>query len=173
MQSVDMAHSFPLKEMALEKYREKREFSRAPEPEGGTASKQKLAFVIQKHRASHLHYDFRLELRGILKSWAVPKGTSTDPSVKRLAMLVEDHPVDYKDFEGIIPKGNYGAGTVIVWDKDTYEPFEKVKDKKEQEKLLLKEFYSGALKFVLHGKKLKEPTILLKYRTAVKTHGCL
>jgi bifunctional non-homologous end joining protein LigD len=141
--------------MALENYRSKRSFTKTPEPTGGKAAGTKLQFVIQKHQASHLHYDFRLEMRGVLKSWAVPKGPSTDPSVKRLAMLVEDHPFDYKDFEGIIPTGNYGAGTVIIWDEGTYEPAEKIKGKKEQEKQLLKEFYSGALKFTLHGTKLK------------------
>jgi bifunctional non-homologous end joining protein LigD len=148
--------------MALEKYKEKRKFNRTPEPTGGKAGDDQLVFVIQKHKASHLHYDFRLEMRAVLKSWAVPKGPSTDASVKRLAMLVEDHPFDYKDFEGIIPKGNYGAGTVIIWDQGTYEPVEKVKGKKEQEKILLKGFYSGALRIILHGKKLKGAYTLAK-----------
>ena len=112
-------------------------------------------FVVQKHAASHLHYDFRLELKGTLKSWAVPKGPSMNPADKRLAMLVEDHPFDYKDFEGIIPAGNYGAGTVIIWDEGTYEPAEKLASKAEQEKALLKAFYSGSMRIKLNGKKLK------------------
>src|SRR5690554_68606 len=120
--------------MSLKKYNEKRDFSKTSEPKSGkTKDNKKLVFVIQKHAASHLHYDFRLEMEGVLKSWAVPKGPSTDPSVKRLAMMVEDHPYDYRNFEGIIPKGEYGAGTVIVWDEGYYEPLEtesKTKDRK-------------------------------------------
>ena len=150
--------------MSLAKYREKRTFSQTPEPEGGKASGGELRFVIQKHAASRLHYDFRLEMEGVLKSWAVPKGPTTDPSIKRLAMMVEDHPYDYRNFEGVIPDGNYGAGTVIVWDEGTYEPLEPAKDRKEQEKLLLKELYAGSLKFVLHGKKLKGEFALVRTR---------
>ncbi|WP_233791440.1 DNA ligase D [Dyadobacter sp. CY343] len=151
-----------LKIMSLSKYNEKRKFDKTPEPKGGEAESEKLIFVIQKHDASRLHYDFRLEMDGVLKSWAVPKGPSTDPSVKRLAMMVEDHPYDYKDFEGIIPKGNYGAGTVMVWDFGTYEPLEKAGSKKEMEKLLLKELKSGSIKIKLKGKKLQGEFALVK-----------
>ncbi len=141
--------------MSLLKYRKKRSFDRTPEPTGGKGTGQKLTFVVQKHAASHLHYDFRLEMDGVLKSWAVPKGPSLNPSDKRLAMMVEDHPYNYKNFEGIIPKGNYGAGTVIVWDQGTYEPVAPVKNRDQAEKLLLKELKLGSVKIALHGKKLK------------------
>lgn len=152
--------------MSLEKYNKKRDFNKTAEPKAGKPdAKGKLLFVIQKHDASRLHYDFRLEMDGVLKSWAVPKGPSTDPENKRLAMMVEDHPFDYKDFEGVIPKGEYGGGTVIVWDEGTYEPIEKIKGKKAQEKHLLAQLKSGSLKIVLHGQKIKGEYAL------VKTHG--
>ncbi|MEO8173422.1 MAG: DNA ligase D [Sediminibacterium sp.] len=151
--------------MALTLYKKKRSFAKTPEPTGGKADEDELRFVIQKHDASHLHYDFRLEMGGVLKSWAVPKGPSTDPSVKRLAMMVEDHPYDYRNFEGIIPKGQYGGGTVIVWDEGTYEPLEEIAGKKAQEKALLKQIKTGSLKFRLHGEKLKGEFAL------VHTHG--
>lgn len=151
--------------MALTKYKAKRNFKESPEPVGGKPDSGKLRFVIQKHDASHLHYDFRLEMEGVLKSWAVPKGPSTDPDVKRLAMMVEDHPYDYRSFEGIIPSG-YGAGTVIVWDEGFYDLTDADgKDKKTQDKELRKGIHSGKLHFVLHGKKLKGEYAL------VKTHG--
>ncbi|QDW24531.1 DNA ligase D [Pedobacter sp. KBS0701] len=152
--------------MSLEKYVAKRDFSKTAEPKSGESSDpNKLHFVIQKHDASRLHYDFRLEMEGVLKSWAVPKGPSTDPKTKRLAMMVEDHPYDYKDFEGIIPQGEYGGGTVIVWDEGTYEPIEAIKGKKAQEKHLLKQLKEGSLKIKLNGEKLQGEFAL------VKTHG--
>lgn len=148
--------------MSLEQYKKKRSFDDTPEPEAGVPEGDQLKFVIQKHHASSLHYDFRLEMDGVLKSWAVPKGPSTDPLVKRLAMMVEDHPYDYRDFEGVIPKGNYGAGTVIVWDEGTYEPIEKIDRKKEQEKYLLKQLDEGSVKFRLNGRKLKGEFALIR-----------
>lgn len=152
--------------MSLEKYAEKRDFSKTREPKAGRSKdKDHLMFVIQKHDASRLHYDFRLEMDGVLKSWAIPKGPSTDPKVKRLAMMVEDHPFDYRNFEGLIPKGEYGGGTVIVWDEGTYEPIEEIKGKKAQEKHLLKQLEAGSVKIKLHGEKLEGEYAL------VKTHG--
>lgn len=149
--------------MSLKKYVSKRDFSKTAEPKSGKSSdKNKLHFVIQKHDASRLHYDFRLEMEGVLKSWAVPKGPSTDPKIKRLAMMVEDHPYDYKDFEGIIPQGEYGGGTVIVWDKGTYEPIETIKGKKAQEKHLLSQLKDGSLKIKLNGEKLQGEFALVK-----------
>jgi DNA ligase D-like protein (predicted polymerase)/DNA ligase D-like protein (predicted 3'-phosphoesterase) len=163
---LDFRYTIPnFNAMALEKYKEKRSFDNTPEPEGGKSTGSKLIFVVQKHAASHLHYDFRLEMGGVLKSWAVPKGPSMDPAIKHLAMMVEDHPFDYKDFEGIIPKGNYGAGTVIIWDQGTYEPLEKTRSGKQAEKLLLTQLDAGSLKFSMQGKKLKGEFAL------VKTHG--
>ena len=148
--------------MSLIRYREKRNFKSTSEPEGGKPSGATLRFVIQKHHASRLHYDFRLEMEGVLKSWAVPKGPSTDPATKRLAMMVEDHPYNYRDFEGTIPEGNYGAGTVIVWDEGTYEPLEPIKGKKNQDKHLLKQLKDGSIKIVMHGKKMKGEWALVK-----------
>lgn len=151
--------------MALKDYNEKRKFNETTEPEGKTKkSKDKLIFVIQRHAASRLHYDFRLEMDGVLKSWAVPKGPSLDPKDKRLAMMVEDHPYDYKDFEGNIPEGNYGAGQVEIWDSGTYEPLEESKISPEKE--LLKELHAGSLKFILHGKKLKGEFALVKMKNS-------
>ncbi len=150
--------------MSLSLYKKKRSFSETPEPEGGKSTlENQLVFVVQKHDASRLHYDFRLEMEGVLKSWAVPKGPSLDPSVKRLAMMVEDHPFDYRTFEGIIPKGNYGAGTVMVWDEGTYEPLENSSENKnENEKNLLKQLKAGSVKIVMHGTKLKGEFALVK-----------
>ena len=152
--------------MSLELYKKKRSFNKTPEPEGKQKSStgHELLFVIQKHAASHLHYDFRLELKGALKSWAVPKGPSLNPEDKRLAMLVEDHPLDYKDFEGIIPKGNYGAGEVIIWDQGTYQPAEEAITKADKEKILLKQFHAGSLRIIMHGEKIKGEYALVKSR---------
>ncbi len=120
-----------------------------------------LIFVVHKHAARALHYDLRLELEGVLKSWAVPKGPSLDPSLKRLAVMVEDHPLDYKDFEGVIPEGSYGAGSVIIWDRGFYH-HPSVRDENESEKLLLDGFRKGNLKFVLEGEKLQGEFALVK-----------
>src|SRR5438552_14296999 len=141
--------------MPLQEYRRKRRFAETPEPPPKVAQKDRHRFVVQKHRASHLHFDFRLEMEGVLKSWAVPKGPSLDPADKRLAMMVEDHPVSYFDFEGIIPPGNYGAGTVMVWDVGTWEP------QGDPHAMLEK----GDLKFVLHGQKLKGSFVLARMRS--------
>jgi len=149
--------------MALKEYKKKRSFSATPEPTGGKPAPKVLQFVVQKHAASHLHYDFRLEMDGVLKSWAIPKGPSLNPADKRLAMQVEDHPFDYKNFEGIIPAGNYGAGTVMVWDEGTYEPLEETTGTKAaEERALLKQLRDGSLKFRLNGKKLKGEFALVK-----------
>jgi len=150
----------------LEKYKEKRNFKKTAEPAGGKPGTDKLLFVVQKHDASHLHYDFRLEVKGVLKSWAVPRGPSMDPEERRLGMAVEDHPYDYKDFEGIIPKGQYGGGTVIVWDEGWYEPAvdEKLKDKAAKEHWMMSNYYKNALKITLHGHKLKGDFILIKFK---------
>jgi len=141
--------------MALEEYKRKRRFKETPEPPPKVAKKAGNRFVVQKHHASHLHYDFRLEMDGVLKSWAVPKGPSLDPADKRLAMQVEDHPVSYFDFEGIIPPGNYGAGTVMVWDVGTWEP------QGDAHAMLAK----GDLKFILRGEKLKGSFVLARMRS--------
>lgn len=145
--------------MSLREYQRKRHFAATPEPSGKTQRRAgppgRLRYVIHKHQASHLHYDFRLEWRGVLLSWAVPKGPSLDPATKRLAMRVEDHPVDYADFEGVIPEGEYGAGTVMVWDTGTWRP-----DDPDVDAALRR----GDLKFTLHGKKLKGSWVLVRTR---------
>jgi len=151
--------------MSLTLYKKKRSFKKTPEPEGKkrSQSKSKLRFVVQKHDATQLHYDFRLEMEGVLKSWAVPKGPSLNPDDKRLAMMVEDHPYDYRTFEGTIPEGNYGAGTVMVWDEGTYEALDHEKEStKDQEKILLAELKKGDVKIVLHGEKLKGAFAVVK-----------
>ena len=156
--------------MALEEYKRKRSFDRTPEPAPKLDPKKGFRFVVQKHRASHLHYDFRLEMEGVLKSWAVPKGPSLNPADKRLAMQVEDHPVSYFHFEGIIPPNNYGAGTVMVWDTGTWEPLKEdysdhAKSRAEREKEASAMLSKGDLKFRLHGQKLHGDFVLAKMRS--------
>ena len=153
---------------ALRSYREKRDFGRTrePAPEQPAAAAGPLTFVIQKHAARQLHYDFRLELDGVLKSWSVPKGPSLDPREKRLAVMVEDHPLDYGSFEGVIPKGEYGAGRVIVWDNGTYSPDEggrlSFHDRGEAEERMRDDLAAGKLSFTLRGRKLKGSWTLVK-----------
>lgn len=143
--------------MGLSEYKRKRHFDITPEPSAKSKSSRVkpavLHFVVQKHRASHLHYDFRLEWKGVLLSWAVPKGPSLDPGTKRLAMAVEDHPLDYAGFEGIIPAGQYGGGTVMVWDQGTYVP---------ESADVGKSLQAGEIKFVLRGKKLQGGWVLVR-----------
>lgn len=198
--------------MSLAKYKMMRRFDETPEPSGATrspersrpfdklratlsgsrmgrraAESKKLIFVVQKHHATRLHYDFRLELDGVLKSWAVPKGPSMNPADKRLAMMVEDHPLEYAKFKGVIPEGNYGAGKVEIWDKGWYLPAKILEDKisasgpsqtlqgkasagksqwgeveQDAEKLAKAMIKKGDFKFVLHGKKLKGAFVLVK-----------
>ena len=137
----------------LKEYEQKRRFTKTAEPAPKKkSSRSGKLFVVQKHRASHLHYDFRLEMDGVLKSWAVPKGPSLDPAVRRLAMAVEDHPIDYADFEGVIPEGEYGGGTVMVWDRGTYIP----------ESQMTSDLGRGELKFILQGVKLKGSWVLVR-----------
>jgi bifunctional non-homologous end joining protein LigD len=145
--------------MSLDTYKKKRDFKITPEPAGAPkskiSSKQAFQYVIQKHRATNLHYDFRLEHNGVLLSWAVPKGPSLDPSVKRLAMHVEDHPIEYGGFEGIIPEGEYGGGTVMVWDNGSWSP--EVPD-------IDAALEKGDFKFTLKGKKLRGSWVLVRTR---------
>jgi bifunctional non-homologous end joining protein LigD len=145
--------------MTLSKYKEKRNFGITPEPAGkehtSADPKHRLTFVIQKHRATQLHYDFRLEFNGVLLSWAVPKGPSLDPSVKRLAMQVEDHPIEYGGFEGTIPEGEYGGGTVMVWDRGEWAP---------ENGDIAAALQKGDLKFTLYGEKLQGSWVLVRTR---------
>lgn len=152
-------------------YRKKRNPEKTPEPfTSKDINSKKLAFVVQKHQATALHYDFRLEVGGVMPSWAVPKGPSLDPSNKRLAMQTEDHPLDYRHFEGTIPKGQYGAGTVMIWDYGNYWPEtddktgkrNQIKDKKEGEKVMSDCLKKGEIKFFLNGKKLNGSFALVK-----------
>jgi bifunctional non-homologous end joining protein LigD len=140
--------------MELKEYTAKRKFERTPEPAPGRGKEgNRLQFVVHKHAAKALHYDLRLELEGVLKSWAVPKGPSLDPSLKRMAVMVEDHPLEYKEFEGLIPEGNYGAGSVIIWDRGAYHHPSAMNDD-ENRKLIQDGLRKGNLKFVLEGEKL-------------------
>jgi len=145
----------------LAEYNAKRDFSRTAEPAGKVpkARGKSLHFVIQKHAASHLHYDFRLELDGVMKSWAVPKGPSLDPTVRRLAMEVEDHPISYNTFEGTIPQGEYGGGTVMLWDRGTYDA-----DDGGGAESLRRGYEKGELRFVMHGKRLRGGFVLARLR---------
>lgn len=151
--------------MGLLDYRKKRKLQNSPEPAGRkiTAGKGNLRFVVQEHHATHLHYDFRLEFKGLLLSWAVPKGPPLLSSEKRLAIQVEDHPLDYIDFQGTIPKGNYGAGTVKIWDKGSYEA-ENANSRNESENLIQKGLEEGHLSFVLNGEKLRGAYSLVRFR---------
>jgi bifunctional non-homologous end joining protein LigD len=147
---------------ALAEYRRKRDFTRTREPAGGRVRVgRQLAFVIQKHAASRLHFDLRLELDGVMKSWAVPKGPSLDPTVKRLAMQVEDHPIEYNKFEGTIPEGEYGGGTVMLWDRGTYTA---PGDEPDPEAVLRRGYEKGDFKFELHGKRLQGSWVLVRIR---------
>ncbi|MCM2464795.1 DNA polymerase ligase N-terminal domain-containing protein [Methanoculleus oceani] len=146
----------------LDEYREKRNFSRTPEPPGEREATSHPIFVIQKHDATTLHYDFRLEADGVLKSWAVPKGPSLDPKEKRLAVPTEDHPLDYAGFEGVIPEGSYGAGTVLVWDRGTYRNL----TEKEGRKIGVAEALGrGHVSFRLEGEKVRGGYALTRFRT--------
>jgi bifunctional non-homologous end joining protein LigD len=142
--------------MSLEEYRAKRHFSKTREPSGRDRSRSGLnrIFVVQKHDATRLHYDFRLEIREVLASWAVPKGPSLNPAVKRLAIRTEDHPIEYANFEGVIPEGEYGAGTVMIWDKGTYEP--------EGDLSPEQQLAQGEIKLILHGEKLQGGFVLIQ-----------
>ena len=148
--------------MSLAKYKQKRNFDITPEPKAVVKkASANLSFVVQRHKASHLHYDFRLEMDGVLKSWAVPKGPSMNAGDKRLAMMVEDHPYSYKDFKGNIPEG-YGAGIVEIWDSGKYTDIDN--SGKDAEKKLKEALQAGSLKFILFGKKLKGEFALVKLK---------
>lgn len=150
--------------MTLARHNQKHNFSKTKAPETTIEkSQEEFIFVVQKHAASHLHYDFRLEMEGVLKSWAIPKGPSMNPSVKRLAIRVEDHPYSYKDFEGTIKEGNYGAGKVIVWDSGTYFLSEESVEGSREEKFK-KALQKGHFSFILQGKKLKGEFSLVKLK---------
>src|SRR5665213_1283807 len=159
--------------MSLIVYKKKRNFNETTEP-AGTLKKSEgfLSFVVQRHEAKQLHYDFRLELDGVLKSWAVPKGPSMNPKDKRLSVMVEDHPYDYKDFQGIIPEGNYGAGIVEIWDKGTYTDSQ-YSQKSVAEKMIRDGLEAGNIKFILSGEKLKGEFALVQLRGKSKKNWLL
>jgi bifunctional non-homologous end joining protein LigD len=147
-------------EDTLDVYNAKRDFTKTAEPAGRAKKTGKqLQFVIQKHAASHLHFDFRLELDGVMKSWAVPKGPSYDPTVKRLAMQVEDHPIEYNEFEGTIPKGQYGGGTVMIWDRGTYEA-----ESGDGVDAVRDGYKRGDLKITMHGERMQGSWVLVRTR---------
>jgi bifunctional non-homologous end joining protein LigD len=153
----------------LAEYWRKRDFGRTKEPAGGKAKPQKLPlFVVQKHSSRSLHYDFRLEVDGVLKSWAVPKGPSSDPNVRRLAMPTEDHPLEYAGFEGVIPKPEYGAGTVMVWDFGTYR---NLRDRPDRPFSMERSLREGKVEVELQGKKLKGSWVLVKTAFGPKGTG--
>src|SRR5216110_1437394 len=161
VKSADSAR--PRARAQLAEYRKKRDFTRTHEPSGEKPVAPPLAgrlrFVIQKHAASRLHFDLRLELDGVMKSWAVPKGPAPDPTIKRLAMQVEDHPIEYNTFEGTIPEGEYGGGTVMLWDRGWYEP-----EKGGAEDGVRDGYKKGDLKVVFHGKRIKGSWVLVRTR---------
>lgn len=143
----------------LKEYRAKRKFNKTSEPKGEISESESRRFVVQEHHARNLHYDFRLEMEEVLKSWAVPKGVPKEPGVKRLAVRVEDHPVDYIDFSGIIPEGEYGAGEVKIWDKGEWSPVEG-------------DLKKGSLKFILQGEKLKGEYALVRFKDSPRPALC-
>src|SRR5207302_7622407 len=151
----------------LAEYKQRRNFTRRREPSGEKTVTPprtgRLRFVIQKHAASHLHFDLRLQLDGVMKSWAVPKGPSLDPSLKRLAMQVEDHPIDYNTFEGTIPKGEYGGGTVMLWDRGTYSS-DVARSPKEEEEAIRERLKRGDLKITFHGDRLHGSFALVRMK---------
>lgn len=153
--------------MSLEEYIEKRDFNSTPEPAAETNEKGKkqLLFVIHKHYASQLHFDLRLELDGVLKSWAVPKGPTINPKEKKLAIMVEDHPLEYGDFEGVIPAGNYGAGQVYIWDRGTYHAYD-TDDYNRSQEIFRDSLDKGHLTFILEGKILKGEFALVRLKKA-------
>lgn len=159
---------------SLKEYQAKRKFASTPEPQPIIIESKvpELVFVIHKHQASHLHYDLRLECRGVLVSWAVPKGPSLNPADKRLAMKVEDHPFEYRNFEGNIPKGQYGGGSVMIWDEGTYE-IPGAKNKKEAEKIITASLQKGHLEFIFHGKKLQGKFVIVKTPLSEKGNAWL